>query len=220
MKLTKFSDIPFDRIYLLNLDCNPDKYHFAEQELLSIGLKPTRISGYNVLENQITSPLCDKPGGIGSMISCWMILQDAVAHGYERIAVFEDDIILHPNFTQLEKDFFEELPEDWELIWAGWDDRDKQKYNISPNVCTPLKPYGGQALIYNGIKAIHTCFENSKRVGYYDLILEGLVKNQIKCYLPNESLFDQRRHLSDIYPETRQNYLEDWYVSQDNKYKK
>lgn len=209
----KFKDLNIEKTYVINLDRNREKWEFSKKELMHIGLNPCRISAWDGLFNKLSSPFIDRPGGIGCMISHWMCLQSAVINDYECIAIFEDDIILHPNFEMLEAKLLEEVPQDWEILWLGWDDRDGKREYISKHVLKPNRPYGTQAIIYRGKDVIRKCFEMTKKIDHWDLVMERLVQHELKCYLPCETLFEQRRHLSDIYIDHRPHFRNRWYIN-------
>lgn len=210
------------RSYIITLDSNKEtKGYFAKKELEEIGLNPTIISAINGMEMELSSPKCDRAGGIGCILSHRFCLQDAVLNEFDCIAIFEDDIIKPNNWKEIENNFFSNLPDDWEMLWLGWDDRDRKVENKNNYVLYPLRPYGTQAIIYRGKEFIKQIFELSKILYHWDLALEELSHDRnIKCYLPYKTFFDQRRHLTDIYSEYRDRMKTGWYAKHDNKWKK
>ena len=58
---------------------------------------------------------------IGCLRSHLMVLQDAIDKGYNKIAVFEDDIIFCDDFNTRFKYYMDNIPSDWDMMYFGND---------------------------------------------------------------------------------------------------
>ena len=47
------------------------------------------------------------------------IIKDSFEKGYDDVLVFEDDVILHPNFIEYFNLFKTQIPKDWDIVWIG-----------------------------------------------------------------------------------------------------
>ena len=47
------------------------------------------------------------------------IIEDSFEKGYDDVLVFEDDVILHPNFIEYFNFFKTQIPKDWDIVWIG-----------------------------------------------------------------------------------------------------
>ena len=60
-----------------------------------------------------------RKGEIGCLKSHISVLQDAIDRGYEKIAIFEDDIIFCDDFENRFEYFSKNVPNDWEIMYLG-----------------------------------------------------------------------------------------------------
>lgn len=214
---TRVCELGLNKSYVISMRHNFEtKSQFAFQQLLNCNIQPILIEAINALDWDLKSKKIDRTGAIGCLLSHRFCLQDAVLNNYNTIAIFEDDIVCHQKYTEIEQKFISNLPDDWEILWLGWNDRHNKTKQLNENVLLPLNPYGTQAMIYRGKNIIREVFDLTKNLQHWDLQLANYVKTR-KCYLPTETMFDQRRHLSDIYPDMRHWAKNAWYVSLDGK---
>lgn len=110
----------FDHIYVLNLPRRTDKRARVESTLKSIG-----ITNYEFFDGIDGSKFHDKkthrinPGELGCYLSHVEIMKDALSRGFERILIFEDDIIPHKyNLHSL----IYGVPKDWDIMYLGASD--------------------------------------------------------------------------------------------------
>lgn len=148
--------LPVDRIFVLNLDRRQDRWEFVSRQFEAVGLSAVRISAIDGnspefrrrhwYDEEIHATF-RSPGALACLMSHITILQRAVLHGYRRIAVFEDDVLLHRNFTQ-EIARLDALP-DWKVVYLGasqtqWDGVVPSDV---PGFYHPDKTYGSWAML-------------------------------------------------------------------------
>lgn len=197
-----------ENAYVINLKRRPDKLKAATCQLAEIGVTPIVVEAVDAIEMKLSSPLIDRAGAIGCLLSHRIALFDAVQSGFDRCVIFEDDIEIVDSFSSYFPTFLKQLPADWKMVWLGWDERaktDQRNGFISSHVRKPIKPYGTQAIAYNGAETIQRAYELAEKLDHWDLVLERFSK-EIPTYTPGITLFDQFRQESDIYADHRAPY--------------
>ncbi len=112
--------LPVDHIYGVNLDRRTDRWMHISKQLETAGLTAERFSaidGQLIEQSSYDTNTLRTPGAAGCLLTHAAVLQDAAAKGYERIAVFEDDVLLHRDF-KTEASRLDKLP-DWKLVYLG-----------------------------------------------------------------------------------------------------
>ncbi len=72
----------------------------------------------------------DKPmshGEVACALSHRNLWQLIVEQKYERVLVFEDDVVPDENMFRFIPDIFNELPKDWELFYLGYDKNERRR---------------------------------------------------------------------------------------------
>jgi glycosyl transferase family 25 len=101
-------------VFVINLDCSPERYQHAEQQLLALGIQPTRFQGvYGKSLTQAEVDACyDRPGNhrlfrrslslgeIGCYLSHRGVWQLMLEQNIKMAIVFEDDIEVAPQLPQ------------------------------------------------------------------------------------------------------------------------
>lgn len=117
----------FDKIYCINLSRRDDRWRMVKNEFdskgisvdrffgvdgkelddIEIDIDPRRASILGILENK---------AALGCLLSHINLIKDAKKNGYQRILVFEDDVVLSNDF----KDRISEISAiDWKLVYLG-----------------------------------------------------------------------------------------------------
>lgn len=162
--LSQLLQIGFDRTYLINLDRNPERLDYAENELFKIGYenferwpavdgKALRLKSKN---KRLT------PGMIGCYQSHLNVLEDAIKNSYETIMVFEDDIKPVDGFADLLEQAFPLLPKDWEFVFWGYGERGpfgSYKKMVNDYWVVPGCPWGTQAYMVRGKETIKKLYD-------------------------------------------------------------
>jgi len=132
----------FDQIYILNLDCRPDRMDHMRQQLHRLGIYNYRrfsaLYGkeephYSEWQQYQRVPMTrlertkyqrkgiGSPGSWAILKSMYLMLREAQANQYQNFLVFQDDLLFHKQFNQS----FEHLvnhptfPKDWKLFYLG-----------------------------------------------------------------------------------------------------
>ena len=79
------------------------------------------------MENYLKKKAVQSPGALGYALTYASILNEAIQNNYERILIFDDDVIFHKNFNHEFRLRMRMLPCDWKLIMLGamqhhWED--------------------------------------------------------------------------------------------------
>ena len=110
----------FDKIYCINLDRRPDRWeHFLNQSkkfnvpnferVSAIDGTLIDVSKYNTNLNN---------GEIGLVLTTIGIFEDSIKNNYENILILEDDCVFEDEMKNVDL-FFQNLPENWDMIYFG-----------------------------------------------------------------------------------------------------
>lgn len=114
-----------DKVYIINLDRRPDrmnkmknlmkKYNISYERFPAIdGNREDIKNEWKKLQNTIIQT----PNALGCLMSHLAIIKDAKKNNYNKILIFEDDLLFHKNFNgALNK--IKYLPKDWKLLYLG-----------------------------------------------------------------------------------------------------
>lgn len=140
--------LPVDHIYVLNLDHRYDRWNHVSKQLETAGLTAERFSAID----GSASPLAGKhtfrtDGELGCLLTHTAAIQDAMMRGYERIAVFEDDVLFHRNFKS-ESSRLAKLSH-WKLVYLGATQLDWSgiKASAVDGFYHPCRTYGTWAML-------------------------------------------------------------------------
>jgi glycosyl transferase, family 25 len=70
-----------------------------------------------------------KPGEVACAWSHRMVFEDMLAKGYEKVLVFEDDVVPDPDALHLIPEILQSIPDDCEFLYWGW--AKNEEYNFS-----------------------------------------------------------------------------------------
>jgi GR25 family glycosyltransferase involved in LPS biosynthesis len=128
----------WDAAYVINLDRRPDRWEQLKTDAEAIGLEVTRWSAVDGktdidLEKHRIGTRTSKTSGIACFFSHIGVYRDALAKGYEKVLIIEDDAKLPLDFyEQLEK-LFEFNFENFDTIYLGGIDKYPSK-SLTENV--------------------------------------------------------------------------------------
>jgi GR25 family glycosyltransferase involved in LPS biosynthesis len=77
------------------------------------------VARVHFMESKLNRKAIQSPGAWGVSSSFIKIIKSAIESDFQRILVFEDDIIPHKSFNKEFAAHFKNLPEDWKLIMLG-----------------------------------------------------------------------------------------------------
>lgn len=172
----------FDNIVCLNLESRPERKKQSEHEFACHGIKAEFFKA--------------TPGGyIGFNKSMYNIFQSYSGS----LMVFEDDVEFIESVVNVE-DAFNELPEDWDLLYLG------------ANLREPVKRYSNHLMILKNAWTTHAVGYSAKMVTWlkdnwngdysppfvFDEWLRQKVQPDFKCFITDPMVCTQRGSYSDI----------------------
>jgi len=123
----------FDRIYLISLaDRRERRRHALKQIARFIGTDLPQLQVFDAIRPTESAGF-PNAGARGCFLSHLDVLKQALASGYERILVLEDDIYFNPSVLSVE------LPPEWGLVYLG--------HSLPALTPTRVEHYSGQVLM-------------------------------------------------------------------------
>lgn len=202
----------FDKVYLINLDRRGDRLQECKKILDKSGLDVHRVSavdGTLLKEEELNKafldhiPAKDMQGVHGCVMSHYNVIKQAKEDKHSSILVLEDDFELVEDFSTLFEDYYDQVPDDWELLYLGANHNfhmGQALPMIKPNIGKPIRSYTTHAYavkssLYDKLLEIF-----NKDVSNYpsDLGLCKLQQDLDTCYSFYPSLITQRVGYSDI----------------------
>lgn len=116
-------NIFFDKIYVINLKQDVEKKKIIEKKLKELNIDYSifeAVDGNKLKNVKLLS--YGSVGAVGCRLSHMKILEDAIKNNYNRILVFEDDVIFRKNFNKhLEKQYstIKNNNINWKLLYLG-----------------------------------------------------------------------------------------------------
>jgi len=114
----------FDRVYFINLDRRTDRKLHMEQQLNKLNLSATRIQAFDgkTIKWRKEFGVWSKYWNEGAFACCLshrQALTDAYKNGFENILILEDDAVLQDNFFEVLDKAWQELPENWHMLYLA-----------------------------------------------------------------------------------------------------
>lgn len=129
----------FDKIFVINLSQNVQKWAITSEMLSRYGIKFERVEGVNGYEKKYAQEWKEyaseglinpgekkyrrkgipSPGAWGCLLSHKRVIEKAKEQGLERILILEDDIRIHKDFLILFSEIQSQIPSQWKLIHLG-----------------------------------------------------------------------------------------------------
>ena len=136
-----------DKVYVINLKKDEEKRELMKKKLKKYNIEAEFIKAIDgnseviyekylkKKKNYITIPFISKtgylyrsPGAYGCLLSHIKVIEDAIKKKYNKICIFEDDIIFHKNFLKNLKNSYEKLKiPDYDILYLGT----SEKYKFS-----------------------------------------------------------------------------------------
>jgi glycosyl transferase family 25 len=101
----------FDRIVVINLDSRPDRLEQFDAQAKKFGIKYERFSAIPANSSLPPTWACAD--------SHRAVFKDAIENGVRRLFVFEDDALFDAEFDTKFPQFYQELPERWDMLYLG-----------------------------------------------------------------------------------------------------
>lgn len=180
-----------DRTYVLNLAHRTDRWEAVQKVLDSIGYESyKRFDAYGVSN---PPPECytknipdfQMSGWWGNKFSHYGAIDAAKVRGAEAVMVFEDDVVLHPQFNKIAELAISQLPEEWDWLQFGGNHR------WFGGVSTEASPIDGMKYAYpaDGLEQVApnlaritkmlTAHAYIARASVFDFILANAIKSPL-----------------------------------------
>ena len=102
----------FDKIYVINLDERTDRLEAFDKQAKSLGIQYERVPAIKWEKGKIPkADACKKSHQIA--------MKTGIDAGAKRIFIFEDDAEFCEDFNNKFKDFYAEIPQDWDMLYLG-----------------------------------------------------------------------------------------------------
>ena len=119
----------FDKVFVVTLERSKQRQYKISYEMERLGI-PFEffygIDGYFEKQayQQYVSNLPPKtrpmsPGALGLVKAYINLFQHAMDSGYQKILIFEDDVIFHRRFLQESQKRFQQIPDNWKIVQFG-----------------------------------------------------------------------------------------------------
>lgn len=189
-----------DKTYLINLNHRIDRLRMAKRQFDNAGIKDYAVfPAIDAKRLGVKGVKEDNQGLIGCFLSHFFILQEAILHGYKRIAIFEDDIILVNDFKNKYEESYKLVPEKWQMLYLGYYERTgKSKVKINESVSIPKHTWGTHAYMVqnDGIKIMHNNLQEIK--SHIDVQIDRDIVPKMYTYCIAPALCTQSGIKSDI----------------------
>lgn len=189
-----------DRTYLINLPHRADRLRIAKAQFEKAGIElPTIFPAIDAKRLGIKGVKEDNQGLIGCFLSHYFILQEAIINGWKRIAIFEDDVLLMPNFKDILNTAIFEVPDKWELLYLGYYERSGEaKVQVSQNITIPKNTWGTHAYMVQG-SGIKKMYDNLQTIrSHIDVQISEDIVPKLYTYCVSPALCRQSGIKSDI----------------------
>lgn len=186
-----------DKVFVINLDRRGDRMAEVKAELDKVGITDyerfSAVDGKNLKGNFRVAI-----GHVGCSLSHLGVVKLAKERGYKSYAVFEDDVVFHPEVQSLFEKFYKEVPENWDLIFFGGS-HVKGFTKVTDNVIKMNGSYTTHAMLvrdtmYDKLIHVWNTFHGTAEV---DVALARLHK-EFNCYSFMPAIAWQRAGFSDI----------------------
>lgn len=201
------SDI--DSNTLLPIMANADKLGFDEIYVINLKARYERKVMMQKLENILNlkfkyiNAITDKVPSKGCKESHLNVYKDAFENKYQKVLIFEDDVIVETKFSSLVNNIFQDfnkLSIDWDIIFLGHcHEIINNSTNIINNIYKSNQPRctHSYAISYQGCKKMIEALEKSK-IPIDMEIIENIKSNRINSYSIYPALTIQQSGNSDI----------------------
>jgi len=149
-----------DNIYVINLEKNRMRRNYILTVLKKYSINFELIIVPNLTTEEYNI-ICNPEmvyGQAGCYLSHMFCLNDTIQHNYERIIIFEDDIIIHKNFHTMFENII--LKEHYDILMLGASDFDfyKLNYTVNKNDCVTYKSSPNNNYLYGTFAIYYTLY--------------------------------------------------------------
>jgi glycosyl transferase family 25 len=147
-----------DNVYVINMDKDKQRLELITKECQKFNIKFERFTGIDATmltkkeKSKYITDYCNNfcPNSIiGCAISHIKIYEDIINKGYKNALILEDDIYIDDDFYDILNKAFEELPDNYDILYLGFLNfiNYKENNNKFKNIYIPKIPLGTHAYI-------------------------------------------------------------------------
>lgn len=185
----------FDKIYVINLECRPDRL----QEFTAMAKKNDfEFERFNAFDwKNIPGDQEKKRAQDGCRLSHHAVIISAKTQGLKNVLIFEDDAFMRPYWRAMLGDALKDVPPDWEMFYLGYREVD-HLIRVNPNLVRinqgwTTHAYAVNASAFDKAAQVAKTFEYALDVAYADN-----VHKDGKCYGCSPGIAGQMNGISDI----------------------
>jgi GR25 family glycosyltransferase involved in LPS biosynthesis len=189
--------LPVDKVFVLNLDRRTDRWQHVKEQFDACNIPVTRFPAIDGLSpefqsrywnNEATKKNLRTPGALACLLSHIAMLECAQLNGCRRIAIFEDDVLLHKDFVaQLSR--LAALPA-WKLVYLGASQLHWSSVQPSrvPGFYHPHKTCGTWAMLIDSAAYVPILRQYRYFAASADLSLASLFANDPEVFVAQPNL--------------------------------
>jgi GR25 family glycosyltransferase involved in LPS biosynthesis len=192
--------LPCDRTYLINLPHRTDRLRIAKKQFEREGITDyTVFPAIDARRLKLKGTTEDNQGLIGCFLSHYFIIQMALINGWKKIAIFEDDLLLVPDFQKKFDAAMTQVPEKWQMLYLGYYERSgAAKIQVSENITIPKNTWGTHAYMLKG-EGIKIMYDNLQTIrSHIDVQMSEYIVPKMYAYCVSPALVHQSSIKSDI----------------------
>lgn len=190
-----------DECYVINLERRKDRMEHMINELKKIDVSYRIFNAVDGLKIKDKDNIISNPE-VATIKSHMGVIKDAIYNEYDKIAIFEDDIIFCDDFDKRLKYYIENIPKDWDIMYLGSNLNSCQEPALIKHGIYKVKEsYGCFAMILNNKNGLFQKIVNGENYNIpYDNYIRSLQK-ELNCYVFKPFFVKTLYTQSDINPD-------------------
>lgn len=190
-----------DECYVINLERRKDRMEHMINELKKIDVSYRIFNAIDGLKIKDRDNIISNPE-VATIKSHMGVIKDAIYNEYDKIAIFEDDIIFCDDFDKRLKYYIENIPKDWDIMYLGSNLNSCQEPAlIKTGIYKVKESYGCFAMILNNKNGLFQKIVNGENYNMpYDNYIRSLQK-ELNCYVFKPFFVKTLYTQSDINPD-------------------
>lgn len=185
----------FDKVYVINLAKRQDRLNEVMKEMKRVNITFERFEAVD--GEKLKSPTKLRKGVAGCKISHQNVIKKIAENKINTAAIFEDDVLFHPDFNKLFSLFYKELPKYWDFVYIGGNNV-RPAIPISSHISKTTRTFALHAYLIKGHVAKKMASEFHRWERQIDVDIDGFLQcNKMKAYIFNPRIAFQRQGYSD-----------------------
>lgn len=189
-----------EKSFYINLDRRPDRRQEIEAEALKIGLSPKRIRAIDA-EQLTTATEIITVTELACIKSHRAALAAAIVSEASVVAIFEDDAYFVENFNEKFDAYYDQVPDDWQMLYLGCNKYPAFFFDVAQNVQNVHNAYSAHAMVLKR-PVLQIMYDRLARCNAPADVIYGNIQCMVPAYAFSPSLAGQRPGWSDIAKES------------------